>query len=128
MLEGSIAPVGPRDDFEQVSVGVREIKTSPPVIVIDFVGPRLSGICPIRQTTRTYASEHGIKTLVIDEEGVVLRRDFILGLVEIERDLAALPCGPPDVATVCGRPQHCRSRLRTVTSASSMARFDPSGL
>jgi hypothetical protein len=74
-LDGSIAAEGTCHDFEQVFVGICEVDAAPPVIVINFVGPRLSGIRLIRQTTCTYASEHGIKALLFDEEGIMLRSD-----------------------------------------------------
>ena len=70
---GSAAPVWARNDFEQVLIRVCEIEAAPAVIVIYLVGFRSSWVCPIRQTTRSDASEHGIKTLVVSAKRVAER-------------------------------------------------------
>ncbi|CAI8845146.1 protein of unknown function [Methylocaldum szegediense] len=77
------------DDFEQVTVGIFEVQSASAVIVIDLAAPVLSGIGPVIELPLADAAKNAIEIVLADQEGVVMRVDGTVGLVEIERDTIA---------------------------------------
>src|SRR5690349_2509587 len=80
------AAVGAGDDLEQVAVGVLEVQAAAPVPVVDLAAPAPAGIRPVGQVPFADPAERGVKLLLADQEGVMLRGDLPAGLAEVQRD------------------------------------------
>ena len=81
--------VGPRHDFEQVSVRVVEVETAPAVVFVQLAFALLAGVGPVTDLSLPDATEHRVELVVADQEGVVLRCDRCLVVVVVERDTVA---------------------------------------
>ena len=82
-LSGS-APIRPSNEFEKMTVGVFKIHAAATVVPVDFTIAMLAGISPILNAPTTNASEDLIELHFVDQERIVLRRDFSFLLVEVE--------------------------------------------
>src|SRR5262245_52952990 len=73
--------------LEQVAVGILEVHAAPAVIVVDLAAPGLAGVGPVVELSGADAAEDVVEVVLGDQEGVVLRGDVVVALVEIERDV-----------------------------------------
>ena len=76
--------IGPRDDFQKVTVGVTEVDPASPVAVIDRAGLSAHRVRPMRAPQLSYPTEHAVEVGFADQERVVLRlyRPFVMDEVE----------------------------------------------
>src|SRR6185369_2005978 len=65
---------------------VREVDAAAPVIAVDLAGPRPTGVGPMLEPALADAAEDLVEVIVADQEGIVLRGDFTIALVKVERD------------------------------------------
>jgi hypothetical protein len=83
------AAVRPGDDFEKMTVGILEVHPAATIVTVDFVGVLSSWIGPMFDRSFANASKDLIELVFAYEKGVVLRRNFSISLVKIERDTVA---------------------------------------
>src|SRR5687767_14027776 len=81
--------VRPRQNLEQVSIGIFEVDSSPVVPIIDLIGLRPGWVRPVAHSTLLDAAEDLIELRLAHEEGILLRRDLPLSLHEVESELVA---------------------------------------
>src|SRR5262249_30052855 len=79
------AAVRTREDLEQVAVGVAEVQAAASVVTIDLAAPRAARVGPIFDAALADASEDRVEVVLIDQKGIVLRRDLTVAVVEVER-------------------------------------------
>src|SRR5580700_1639015 len=80
------APVGPRDNFQVMAIGVGEVDTPPAVVVVDFARAVAHRVGPVLKPTFADAAENSVKIRLGDQEGVVLWANRAFGVGEVERD------------------------------------------
>lgn len=73
------AAVGPRDDLQEVAVGVVPVDAPPSVVVVDATCLLVRRVRPVRQPARVNAPEDPIELFFADEEGVVLDGEVLVG-------------------------------------------------
>src|ERR1700677_1067031 len=79
------APVGARDHFQIVAVGVGKIDPASTVVMIDLAWAATPRVGPVLETLLTDAAEDGIEISLGNQESVVLWLDRFIGGGEIER-------------------------------------------
>lgn len=75
--QGSGAAVRASQYFEQVPVGILEVRAPSVVSTVDLIASALVGICPIGQPALLDARKYLIEFNLADQEGVVLRPDLL---------------------------------------------------
>jgi hypothetical protein len=69
-----------------VTIGIFEVNAAAPVIAVDFAGAVLAGVGPVLEPSLADAAEDPIEIVFTQKEGVMLGRDLIVGVVEVEGD------------------------------------------
>ena len=64
--------VRPRNDLQQVTVGIFEVHAAAAVVVVDLASTGLAGVSPVVETARTDAAEDLIELGFADQKGVML--------------------------------------------------------
>src|ERR1700719_2970173 len=80
------APVGPRDNFQVMAIGVGEVDTPPAVVVVDLARAVAHRVGPVFKPSLADAVENSVKIRLADQERVVLWADRAFGVGEVERD------------------------------------------
>src|ERR1700719_4267354 len=80
------APVGPRDNFQVMAIGVGEVDTPPAVVVVDLARAVVHRVGPVFKPSLADAAENSVKIRLADQECVVLWADRAFGVGEVERD------------------------------------------
>jgi hypothetical protein len=78
-LLSTAAAVGPRDDLQNVAVGVVPVDAAPAIVVVDAARLLVRRVRPVRQPPRLDALEDAVELFFADEEGVVLDREVLVG-------------------------------------------------
>src|SRR5438094_6395355 len=83
------AAIRPRDDLEQMTVGIFEIDTAAGIVVVDPEALMLTGIGPILELPLAQAAENLVEFVLAHQKRVMLGRDLAVRVVKIERDTVA---------------------------------------
>src|SRR3546814_20031502 len=78
------AAVGPGDDLEEMPVRILEIEAAAAVVAIDLSRLRLPGIGPVGKLPVAAPTAYPVEFGFADQEGVVLWRNFALGIHDVE--------------------------------------------
>lgn len=70
-----------------MTVGVLEVQPAATIVAVDFAGTALAGVGPVLESPPSDASKDMVKVLFAYQEGIVLRVNFGIGLVKVERDI-----------------------------------------
>ena len=79
--------IGLRDDFEEVSGGFFEVKSSTSEVSVDFSRNFLRGIGPVGNIPLFDPFKDLVELILFDEESVVLRGNRIGCFYKVERDI-----------------------------------------
>ena len=80
------AAVWPGNDLEQVAIRIFEVQAAAAVTVVDRPALGLARICPVRQVLIADATERGVELFLANEKRIMLGRDILACLCEIQRD------------------------------------------
>src|ERR1700730_17641612 len=86
-LGSAAAAVGAGDDLEEVPTRILEVDTAPAIVGVDLALFMLVGVGPVGQIASSDATEDLVEVALVDEERVVLRRDVIAPVHEVEADV-----------------------------------------
>ena len=83
------AAVRSGDDLQQVAIGVVEVDPAPTVPSVDPIAFFAEGVGPVGEALFENAGEYCVEFVLVYLEGVVLRRDFAVGLDKVQRGVVA---------------------------------------
>src|ERR1700722_6419676 len=83
----SATPIGSRQDFQEMAVGVRKVHTATPIVAIDLTRPAHGRVGPVLHLTLRDATEDLVEFILGNKKRVVLGLHGGIGLVKVERDV-----------------------------------------